>query len=100
MIYTNVLEAIGYTPMVRLNRMSRPDSAEVLVKFEGLNVGGSIKTRTAYNMILAAEKMGLVHKDTVIVEPWEPYGDIERLLSCPILSAKNAGFWSNIMALR
>ena len=69
MIYTNVLEAIGHTPMVRLNRMSRPDSAEVLVKFEGLNVGGSIKTRTAYNMILAAEKMGLVHKDTVIVEP-------------------------------
>ena len=69
MIYTNVLEAIGYTPMVRLNRMSRSDSAEVLVKFEGLNVGGSIKTRTAYNMILAAEKMGLVHKDTVIVEP-------------------------------
>ncbi len=49
MIYTNVLEAIGYTPMVRLNRMNRPDSAEVLVKFEGLNVGGSIKTRTAYN---------------------------------------------------
>ncbi len=48
MIYTNVLEAIGYTPMVRLNRMSRSDSAEVLVKFEGLNVGGSIKTRTAY----------------------------------------------------
>ncbi len=69
MIYNNVLDAIGHTPIVRLNRMSRPDSAEVLVKFEGLNVGGSIKTRTAYNMILAAEKMGLVHKDTVIVEP-------------------------------
>ncbi len=37
MIYTNVLEAIGYTPMVRLNRMSRPDSAEVLVKCRRLD---------------------------------------------------------------
>lgn len=69
MIYNNVLDAIGHTPIVRLNRMNRPGSAEVLVKFEGLNVGGSIKTRTAYNMILAAEKAGLVHKDTIIVEP-------------------------------
>ena len=51
MIYNNVLEAIGHTPMIRLNRMNDPDSAEVLVKFEGLNVGGSIKTRTAYNML-------------------------------------------------
>lgn len=70
MIYNNILEAIGYTPMVRLNRMNNdPESAEVLVKFEGLNVGGSIKTRTAYNMICQAEKEGLIHRDTVIVEP-------------------------------
>ena len=69
MIFQNVLDAIGHTPIIRLNRMNKPGSAEVLVKFEGLNVGGSIKTRTAYNMILAAEKMGLVHKDTIIVEP-------------------------------
>jgi cysteine synthase A len=45
------------------------DCAQILVKFEGLNVGGSIKTRTAYNMILDAEKRGLIGKDTVIVEP-------------------------------
>ncbi|MDO5410315.1 MAG: cysteine synthase A [Lachnospiraceae bacterium] len=69
MIYDNVLDAIGYTPMIRLNRMNADDAAEVLVKFEGLNVGGSIKTRTAYNMILDAEKEGLIHKDTIIVEP-------------------------------
>ena len=70
MIYENVLDAIGHTPMVRLNRMNAdPESAEVLVKFEGLNVGGSIKTRTAYNMILQAEKDGLIKEDTVIVEP-------------------------------
>ena len=69
MIYNNVLEAIGHTPMIRLNRMNDPDSAEVLVKFEGLNVGGSIKTRTAYNMLREAEKQGLVNKDSIIVEP-------------------------------
>lgn len=69
MIYNNILEGIGHTPLVRLNRMTDPDSAEVLVKFEGLNVGGSIKTRTAYNMILRAEEQGLLDKDSIIVEP-------------------------------
>ena len=69
MIYDNVLDAIGHTPMVRLNRMADPDGAQILVKFEGLNVGGSIKTRTAYNMICEAEKAGLIRKNTIIVEP-------------------------------
>lgn len=69
MIYSNVLEAIGHTPMIRLNNMTDADSAEILVKFEGLNVGGSIKTRTAYNMIIQAEKEGRISNDTVIVEP-------------------------------
>ena len=69
MIYNNILEAVGHTPMVRLNRMVEPDMAEILVKFEGVNVGGSIKTRTALNMIVSAEKKGLIHKDTIIVEP-------------------------------
>ena len=69
MIYNNVLEFIGHTPMVRLNHMVDENSAEVLVKFEGLNVGGSIKTRTAYEMIKKAEAEGKIHKDTIIVEP-------------------------------
>ncbi len=69
MIYNNILEAVGHTPMVRLNRMNDPDSAEVLVKFEGLNVGGSIKTRTALNMIEKAEQQGIIQPDTIIVEP-------------------------------
>ena len=69
MIYNNVLEALGHTPMIRLNRMNQPGNAQVLVKFEGLNVGGSIKTRTAYNMICAAEKAGKIRPDTIIVEP-------------------------------
>ena len=69
MIYNNVLEAIGKTPIIRLNKMVNPGSAEVLVKFEGLNVGGSIKTRTAYNMICQAEKDGILKPDSIIVEP-------------------------------
>lgn len=69
MVYNNILEAVGHTPMVRLNRMVDEDSAEVLVKFEAVNVGGSIKTRTALNMICQAEKKGLINKDSIIVEP-------------------------------
>lgn len=60
---------MGNTPLIRLERMAEDGSAQILVKFEGLNVGGSIKTRTAYNMIRDAEKKGLIGKDTVIVEP-------------------------------
>ncbi len=69
MIYNNVLDAIGSTPIIKLSRMVDEDSARILVKFEGLNVGGSIKTRTAYNMILEAEKEGKINEDTLIVEP-------------------------------
>ena len=69
MIYNNILEVIGHTPIIQLQKMVTPDMARVLVKFEGLNVGGSIKTRTAYNMILDAEKKGLIDKNTIIVEP-------------------------------
>ncbi|BDF58894.1 cysteine synthase [Christensenellaceae bacterium] len=68
MIYDNVLEAIGHTPIIRLKHMAC-GGAQVLVKYEGLNIGGSIKTRTAFNMIEEAEKEGLLHEDTVIVEP-------------------------------
>ena len=69
MIYENVLQAVGHTPLVRLQRMPEPESAEILVKFEGLNVGGSIKTRTALHMIEQAEAAGKLRPDTVIVEP-------------------------------
>ena len=69
MIYNNILEAVGHTPMVQLNRMTGPEDARVLVKFEGLNVGGSIKTRTALNMIEDAEKRGWLKPDSIIVEP-------------------------------
>lgn len=69
MVYENILSAMGHTPIVRLNRLSDPDGAQILVKFEGLNVGGSIKTRTAFNMISDAEEKGLLSQDSIIVEP-------------------------------
>ena len=69
MLYNNILDAIGHTPLIQLQKMVTPDMARVLVKFEGLNVGGSIKTRTAYNMILDAERKGLIDNNTIIVEP-------------------------------
>ena len=55
--------------MIRLGRMVPDNCAEIVVKFEGTNIGGSIKTRTALNMVKAAEKAGLISKDTIIVEP-------------------------------
>ena len=69
MIYNSVLDAVGHTPMIRLNKMAPAGGAEILVKFEGTNIGGSIKTRTALNMILAAEKEGLIDSESIIVEP-------------------------------
>lgn len=69
MVYDNILEAVGHTPLVRLRRIPGPDCARILVKFEALNVGGSIKTRTALQMIRAAEERGELGPDSIIVEP-------------------------------
>lgn len=69
MICNSILDAIGNTPIIRLNHLTGPYDAEILVKFEGLNVGGSIKTRTAFNMINEAKKQGLINENTIIVEP-------------------------------
>ena len=69
MICQSILDAVGNTPIIKLQRIVEPDSADILVKFEGLNVGGSIKTRTAFNMILDAEQKGILHPDSIIVEP-------------------------------
>ena len=69
MVYSNILEAIGNTPLVKLSKIVPEDSAEILVKYEGLNVGGSVKTRTAYSMICDAERRNIINKNTIIVEP-------------------------------
>ena len=69
MICENILEAIGHTPVVRLNRIPKEGSAEIIVKAEFLNVGGSIKTRTAMNMLRQAEDVGLIGPESIIVDP-------------------------------
>lgn len=69
MVYSNILEAMGNTPVIRLNHMTEPEEAEILVKYEGVNIGGSVKTRTALNMIEQAEKRGLLRPDSILVEP-------------------------------
>ena len=69
MICNTILDAMGDTPIIKLQKIVDPDGADILVKFEGLNVGGSIKTRTAFNMICEAEKQGLLNAETIIVEP-------------------------------
>ena len=66
---SNVLEALGNTPMVKLNKIVPPGSGDVLVKLENLNLGGSIKSRTAFGMIEAAEKAGRLGPDSILVEP-------------------------------
>ena len=69
MIYNNILEAVGNTPLIKLNHIVPEGAADVFVKNEGLDVGGSIKTRTALNMIERAEKESKLNKDSIIVEP-------------------------------
>lgn len=65
MVYNNVLEALGHTPLIRLNCIPDAQCAEVLVKYEAVNIGGSIKTRTAYNRFREAERRGDITKDTL-----------------------------------
>ncbi len=69
MICNTILDAIGHTPMIRLNKMTDENSAQILVKYEGVNIGGSIKTRTAYNMLKSAKKAGKINENSIIVEP-------------------------------
>lgn len=69
MVYESVLDAIGHTPIIRLRKVIEKGCADILVKYEALNVGGSIKTRTAYNMLIEAEREGKINANSIIVEP-------------------------------
>ena len=69
MIFDNVTELIGETPLVKLNKLVTADSAEVVAKLESFNPGGSIKDRIALNMIEEAEKAGLLKPGDTIIEP-------------------------------
>ena len=69
MIYENVIELIGNTPIIKLNLQGENDIADIYVKLEKYNIGGSVKDRAALGMIEAAEKEGLLKKGGTIVEP-------------------------------
>lgn len=68
-IYANIGETIGRTPLVRLNRITAGLGAEVVVKLESLNPGGSVKDRIGLSMIEAAEQQRLLTAETTIIEP-------------------------------
>lgn len=69
MIFNNIYELIGNTPIIRLNRLTEESMAEVLVKLESFNPGSSVKDRIALSMIEKAEEMGLIKPGDTIVEP-------------------------------
>src|SRR4030066_183894 len=68
-IFSNVLESIGKTPLIRLNRLATDSKATVVAKLESRNPGGSVKDRICLSMINEAERQGLIKPDTVIIEP-------------------------------
>jgi len=68
-IFENVLETIGKTPLVRINRLTEGLKSTILGKLESRNPGGSVKDRICFSMITEAEKLGLLKPDTVIIEP-------------------------------
>ena len=82
-IADNILETIGHTPLVKINRMN-DGSAEIVVKLEKQNPAGSVKDRPALNMIEKAEREGLINKDTVIIEPTSGNTGIGLALVCAI----------------
>lgn len=88
MIYNNVLEAMGRTPLIRLTSLSSPDSAEILAKYEGVNVGGSVKTRTALQMITGAEERGELNSESIIVEPTSGNQGVGLALVCAVKGYK------------
>lgn len=88
MVYHTILDAIGNTPLITLNHMTTPDQARIVVKYEGLNVGGSIKTRTALQMINGAEARGILNKDSIIVEPTSGNQGIGLAMVCAVKGYK------------
>ena len=69
MVVNSILDLVGNTPIIKLNRLAGEDSAEVYAKLEFFNPSGSVKDRAALNMILDAEEKGLIKKGGTIIEP-------------------------------
>ncbi len=86
-MYNNVLELIGNTPMVKINRLNNGE-ATIVAKLESHNPGGSVKDRPAFNMVKAAEDAGLINNDTVIIEPTSGNTGIGLAMVCAIKGYK------------
>ncbi|ADQ45976.1 cysteine synthase A [Caldicellulosiruptor kronotskyensis 2002] len=88
MIYNSIVELIGKTPLVRLNKLSKDLDAEIVAKIEYFNPGGSVKDRIGLAMIEDAEKRGLINKETVIVEPTSGNTGIALAMVCAVKGYK------------
>lgn len=86
-IKENILQTIGNTPLVKINRLNN-GVATVLAKVESFNPAGSIKDRPALNMLAEAEKMGLINKDTVIIEPTSGNTGVGLAMVCAVKGYK------------
>lgn len=88
MLFSNILEAIGHTPMVRLNRVSQGLECELYAKCEFLNPGGSIKDRIGYRMVVDAEKSGRIKRGDTLIEPTSGNTGIGIALAGAVLGYK------------
>lgn len=88
MYYKNILDAIGHTPIIKLNKITDETMANIYVKLEMLNIGGSIKTRTSYNMLKTALKENKINQNTTICEPTSGNQGIGLALICAYLGLK------------
>lgn len=84
----NVIELIGRTPLVKLNRLTQGIDANVYVKIEAANPGGSVKDRLAFAMIDAGEKAGLISSETTIIEPTSGNTGIGLAMICAVKGYK------------
>ena len=83
-LYNNVVELIGNTPLIKLNRILEENSAEIYVKLESFNPAGSVKDRIALNMIADAEAKGKIKKGDIIIEPTSGNTGIGLALVCAV----------------